>query len=368
MIALLLLLLTQPSSSQRNLCFPSERNRLEHKDAVSGQVTKVDLSPLCNSQGYSFNGSGTSGQTFFFNVGGNASFGCSDYKNILLGPEYESWGMATQLLQPQRGVNPNGCLADDNATSCLDYTFGGPACCSPRRCEVVAGPFFTLAWRDPSNPATGGVVLTTSGWPDSPTNDNIACPMQAPGLPRLRQFVLTLQCDPAGAAGQLQVNSYNEASPYCVFRVAVSARDACGLVVPSATPTPSASGTPSATPSASPPPPSASPTPTPTPSAQLPPPPPAAAAAAQAPSAAAVAGSNVGFVVLGAALAVGVQLLLAYGRAALSASGSGSERLGLLGKRVGVATPAAVEGHYLFQGGGGAASQAAPKAEAGFRR
>jgi hypothetical protein len=149
---------------------------------------------------YQFNGSGTSGQTFFFNVCGNTSQACSDYQNALTGAEYESWGMATQLLQPARGVNPFGCLAADNHTVCTDFTFGGPACCSPRRCEVVAGPFFSVALQDPANPATGGVVITSAGWPDSPTNDNIECPEQAPGLRRLRQVVLTLGCNPAGAA------------------------------------------------------------------------------------------------------------------------------------------------------------------------
>ena len=349
---LLTLALVLGAESQRKLCFASERCKLE-RTAPTGQVTRIDLSPLCREGGgYFFNGSSASGQTFFFNICGNSSQPCSDYQNALTGPEYESWGIATQLLQNARGVNPYGCLAADNATECTDFTFGGKTCCSPRRCEVVAGPFFQLELLNSSNPASGGVVMTTAGWPDSPTNDNTHCPEQASGLPRLRQFVLTLQCNPSGAPGELEILSYNENSPYCVFRVTARSLAACGMAVPSASPTPSASPQPSASASLS-----ASPS-------LPPPPPPASAGTSPTPSPAAIAGSNFGFVVLGGALALGVQALVAYGRAALGSGGSGSERLGLLSRRAAAASASAAAaggGHVLFpapQGKGGASFRA----------
>ena len=94
-----------PSSTaqQRPQCYAPERCRLKHADAASGAVTRIDLSPLCRAQGtYQFNGSGTSGQTFFFNVCGNTSQACSDYQNALTGAEYESWGHAVAAARAWR--------------------------------------------------------------------------------------------------------------------------------------------------------------------------------------------------------------------------------------------------------------------------
>ena len=75
------------------------------------------------------------------------------------------------------------------------------------------------------------------GYPDR-NDDSIACPDQAPGLKRLRTFLLTLLCDPTGPSNDLTIISYNENSPYCTFRVTAKTRAACG--VPDALPAPAA--------------------------------------------------------------------------------------------------------------------------------
>ena len=118
------------------LCFPSDQFRFAVTDAA-GVVWRWDLSTLCKPSGtWVYEGFGTEGQTFYFNVGGNSSVACSDYASAL--PMYESWGVAVQMLQPGRGVNSrDDCLRADN-TTCPDWTYGGDLCCSPRRCEVVA--------------------------------------------------------------------------------------------------------------------------------------------------------------------------------------------------------------------------------------
>ncbi len=203
---------------------PRRRCKFEH---VYGDSTyRWNLNPLCKEgSGYIYNGSKALGQQFFFNICGNTSVSCSDYSKRV--PEYESHGAATQFFQVSRGTRNNGgCLREDN-TSCTDYTFGGDTCCSVRRCEVVAYNIFTfdvLSRTDPS----AGVVLTYAGYPDR-NDDDFGCPEQAPGLKRLRSVVLTLQCDPAGAANDLQITDYNEESPYCTFRVTARTRAACGV-------------------------------------------------------------------------------------------------------------------------------------------
>ena len=74
-----------------------------------------------------------------------------------------------------------------------------------RRCEIVALPSFTFDLLDAAN-ASAGVVLRHTGYPDQ-INDDIRCPNQAEGLPRLRQLLLTLKCDPRGQLDDLSVVS-----------------------------------------------------------------------------------------------------------------------------------------------------------------
>ena len=137
---------------------------------------------------------------------GNTTQACSDF--IDTHAQYESHGAATQYFQVGRGVNPNGCLRPDN-TTCFDYTFNRETCCSSRRCEVVALPSRTFDLIDAGDPAAGGVVLRHVGYPDQ-SLDDLRCPEQEPGLPRLRQFILSLACDPFGAIDDLTVTSYDE--------------------------------------------------------------------------------------------------------------------------------------------------------------
>ena len=103
-----------------SLCFPRDQFRFQATDKY-GVVWRWDLSTLCKPTGtWSYSGFGTEGQTFYFNVGGNTSIGCSDYLNAK--PMYESWGVATQMLQKGRGENrickvyDSPCLAEDEAT------------------------------------------------------------------------------------------------------------------------------------------------------------------------------------------------------------------------------------------------------------
>lgn len=155
---------------------------------------------------------------------------------------YESWGVAMQMLQDSRGVNPrDDCLRADNS-SCTDWTYGGDICCSPRRCEIVALEPAVFSPLNKSNLATGGVLLKHAGYPDS-DNDFLACPEQAPGLRRVRTFELNLACDPAGSAYDLIVTGYNEGDDgedgqYCRFQVYVSTLAACGTPDPLPTPAP----------------------------------------------------------------------------------------------------------------------------------
>jgi hypothetical protein len=202
------------------------RRRCKFEHVYGDSTYRWNLNPLCKEgSGYEYSGTKALGQQFFFNICGNTSVSCSDYSKRV--PEYESHGAATQFFQVSRGTRNNGgCLRQDN-TSCTDYTFGGDTCCSVRRCEVVAYNIFTfdvLSRTDPS----AGVVLTYAGYPDR-NDDDFGCPEQAPGLKRLRSVVLTLQCDPAGAANDLQITDYNEESPYCTFRVTARTRAACGV-------------------------------------------------------------------------------------------------------------------------------------------
>ena len=221
-----------------SLCFPRDQFRFQATDKY-GVVWRWDLSTLCKPTGtWSYSGFGTEGQTFYFNVGGNTSIGCSDYLNAK--PMYESWGVATQMLQKGRGENPrDDCLRDDG-TTCPDWTYGGDMCCSPLRCEVVALEAAVFSPLNASNFATGGVLLKHAGYPGS-DNDFLLCPEQAPGLQRLRTFELNLACDPLGDASQLVVTGYNEGDDgedgqYCRFQVYVKSLAACG--VPDAAPAP----------------------------------------------------------------------------------------------------------------------------------
>ncbi len=150
---------------------------------------------------------------------------------------YESWGVAMQLLQDGRGVNPDplSCMREDG-TSCPDWTYGGAVCCSPKRCEIVALEPAIFTPLDMNNLATGGVMLKHAGYPGS-DNDFLPCPAQAPGLPRLRTFELSMTCDPSGSSSDLAILSYNEGDDgedgqYCRFQVNVSTRAACGVPDP----------------------------------------------------------------------------------------------------------------------------------------
>jgi hypothetical protein len=218
-----------------DLCLDRWRCAFEHVNATTGQTWRWDLSTLCRPLNgpqngtYSYSGPGTEGQTFQFNVCGNTSAVCSDYANT--NPMYESVGVATQFFQAGRGTRSNAdtsCLREDGTTPCPDYTFGGSTCCSTRRCEVVAVEAFRFDIVDPSNPASGGIVLIHEGFPGS-DNDANNCPDQAPGLRRQRQFILTLQCDPNGKVDDLTVTSYDETSQYCIFRLTATTKAACGI-------------------------------------------------------------------------------------------------------------------------------------------
>jgi len=83
--ALLLTLLSRANGAMLRAapssCFERYRCVLTHVDASATPWT-VDLSTLCREGStYAYNGSSASGQTFFFNVCGNSSAGCSDYVN-----------------------------------------------------------------------------------------------------------------------------------------------------------------------------------------------------------------------------------------------------------------------------------------------
>jgi len=240
-LALLALSLLGSASAQfESLCFPRDQFRFAVTDKA-GVTWRWDLSTLCKASGsWSYSGFGTEGQTFYFNVGGNSSVGCSDYLNTK--PMYESWGVAVQYLQTGRGVNPrDDCLRADG-TTCPDYTYGGDLCCSPLRCEVVALEAAVFLPLNASNLATGGVLLKHAGFPGS-DNDPIECPFQAEGLRRLRTFELNLACDPSGDASTLVVTGYNEGDDgevgqYCRFQVYVKSFAACGVPDPIVVPTP----------------------------------------------------------------------------------------------------------------------------------
>jgi len=214
------------------LCFPSDQFKYSVVDKISGVTYRWDLSTLCKPSGtYSYKGFGTEGQTFYFNVGGNTSIPCSDFS--FSKPMYESWGVAVQMLQDGRGVNPrDDCLRADN-TTCTDWTYGGDLCCSPKHCEVVALEPAVFSPLNRLNLATGGVLLKHSGYPAS-ENDFLPCPLQAEGLPRLRTFELNLACNTSGTANDLIVTGYNEGDDgengqYCRFQVYVSTLAACGV-------------------------------------------------------------------------------------------------------------------------------------------
>lgn len=135
-------------------------------------------------------------------------------------------------MQDADGVRKNAaysCMREDNVTACPDWTYGGTTCCSVNRCEVAALEAFTFDVVDQSNPGTGGVKLIHSGYPSTP-NDQIPCPAQASGLIELRQFILTLQCDPKGRLDDMTIVSYDESYPYCTFRVTAKTKAACGLL------------------------------------------------------------------------------------------------------------------------------------------
>ena len=301
---------------------------------LAGQVWSWSLGALCKPNGtYSYSGAGTSGQTLYFNILGNTSQTCSDYASRE--PMYASWGVAIQYFQAARGVRNNSaesCLREGNAGACPDYThIGETTCCSTRRCEVIALEAFRFSLVDMANPASGGVVLDHMGMPASP-NDYERCPKEN-GLERLREFRLTLLCDPSASA--LEVVQYNE-NTYCRFYVAAKTKLACGTLVGSASASASFSASPSQPPSLSR-----------TASPVSPQPPAGAAAAAAPPSNAVGPGGQVGFTVLGACLCLLVQYALTVGRPYLpSWAGSGEQRpLPMLIRRSqGVAVPLSAGG------------------------
>lgn len=247
--ALLLLLLTPTTARDvpsETLCMDSYATFFQHQYTSSdGPLANTawtwSLGALCLPNGtYTYSGAGTSGQTLYFNILGNTSVPCSDY--VSNSTMYESWGVATQYYQSGRGERSNaGCTREDDITPCADYTFiGETTCCSTRRCEVIALEAFRFSLVDLTNPATGGVVLDHQGMPASP-NDYEKCPMEN-GLTRLREFRLTLECDPD--ATELVVTAYDE-SDYCRFYVTASTALACGTQVVSPSPYPSLSSSPS---------------------------------------------------------------------------------------------------------------------------
>ena len=225
-----------------SLCFPPDQFRFSVFDKISGTTFRWDLSTLCKPSGsYQYKGFGTEGQTFIFNVGGNASIPCADF-GVPRYPMYESWGTAIQMFQDGRGINPrDDCLSEDG-TPCVDWTYGGDLCCSPRHCEVVALEPAVFTPMNKQNLATGGVLLTHAGYPAS-DNDLVRCPYQADGLRRLRTFELYMACNTSGSANDLVVTGYNEGDDgengqYCRFQVYVSTLAACGIPDPLPTPPP----------------------------------------------------------------------------------------------------------------------------------
>jgi hypothetical protein len=126
------------------------------QDKISNQWTNItfsfDLRPLCYA-GASYFVADNGGHNYSFSICGTSTYQC-----LPPWPDVYTTGVAVQYF----GDVP---VCNTSAPACRDY-FGNPACCTAD-CQVlgVGPPLWQL--QNPSNPETGGILVTHRGVPPS---------------------------------------------------------------------------------------------------------------------------------------------------------------------------------------------------------
>jgi len=199
-------------------CFDEWQCIYHWLDKTKTTEYSYDLRPLCivadrvynvvTPEGYAW--------TIRYAVCGNTSFACNP-----------SWPHAVSrgnVVQGLGNLPSPGTMTTDPET--------GLQVIATEDCEVLGHtrPEFDLL--DPTNPATGGIVLKHSSLPPS-ASDKYTCPTDSrTGYPRERTVSIVLLCDPSMSSSQLREVSFAEVKPgslgTCVYNLTLTTGAACG--------------------------------------------------------------------------------------------------------------------------------------------
>lgn len=196
-------------------------------DAKSLEYT-WDFRTLCRAPGNEYFFRDSVGQNYTYNICGNVSTPCL-HRNAF--SAVAAHGVMVQTWGSGPYVNP-ACKAQEcgmgNPLCCEDIEYPGYYGCCTAECEVIAHTRPEIDLVDPSNPATGGIMFTHDGMmpmagaPDSCPTDPLT------NFPRPRKLNIRMFCDPTLTRDTIVPIGLVE-SPVCTYNFDVYTGAACGI-------------------------------------------------------------------------------------------------------------------------------------------
>lgn len=209
-------------------CNPGYQCVFHYIDETSTVEYSWDFRGLCRGPGQEYFYRDSVGQNYTFQICGNVSVPCLSRGAI----NPAAHGVMVQTWGNGPFVNP-ACKADTcglgNPLCCEDREYPGAYGCCTQGCEVIAHtrPEFDLI--DPSNPATGGILLLHNGMMPV-SGDPAGCPPDPiTNYPAPRTLAMRLFCDPTMFRNDIRVTALVE-NPTCYYTMDIFTGAACGVL------------------------------------------------------------------------------------------------------------------------------------------
>lgn len=201
------------------ICFTHDKC-IFHQYTASGDISySWDLRPLCRSSGNEYSWTDSNNHTYFWNICGSVdSQICTPPWTVYVshGVMIQFWTDAPTCPNPPDGT----CRDPENGNN--------PVCCTGD-CTVIAhDKSCDYQLLDPSNPVSGGVTWTHAGMPPD-SSDPFQCSTDpTTGCSRERQLSVKLYCDSsAKTADSFTFLGISEPSQ-CQYLLEAKAKAACG--------------------------------------------------------------------------------------------------------------------------------------------